>query len=130
MKKVIVSIILMSYLAFSSGVIINFHYCMNKLASTKLFASETKECGKCGMHIDESHGCCRDEVQIIKMDDDQKLTVVSSFDLPALDALVQKPSAFIVTSFYNVSVSKHFLNHSPPLLSAQDICLQNSVFRI
>lgn len=120
----------MSYLAVSTGVIVNFHYCMNKLASTELFASETKECGKCGMHIDESHGCCRDEVQLVKIDEDQKLSPAFSFDLPALDVTGQKPSEFIVTSFYNVPVSRHFLNHSPPLISAQDTYLQNGVFRI
>ena len=130
MKKVIVSIVLMCYLAVSSGVIINFHYCMDKLASTELFAADTEECGKCGMHIDESHGCCRDEVQIVKMNDDQKLAAAFSFDLPPLDVFFQKPSDFIVTSFYNVPVSKHFLNHSPPLISEQDTYLQNSVFRI
>lgn len=125
-----VSILLVCYLAFSSGVIINFHYCMNRLASTELFAYEGDRCGKCGMHTDESNGCCRDEVKIVKMNDDQKLTTALSYVLPSLDALVQEPSEYIVTSFYNVPVARHFLNHSPPLLSTQDICLQNSVFRI
>ena len=125
-----VSILLVCYLAVSSGVIINFHYCMNRLASTELFAYEGERCGKCGMHTDESNGCCRDEVKIVKMNDDQKLTVALSYILPSLDALVQEPSEYMVTSFYNVPVTRHFLNHSPPLLAAQDICLQNSVFRI
>jgi hypothetical protein len=130
MKKIAVSILLICYLAVSSGVIINFHYCMNRLASTELFAFEGERCGKCGMHTDESNGCCRDEVKIVKMVDDQKLTAAFSYVLPSLDAIFQKPSDFIVTSFYNVPLTRHFLNHSPPLLSAQDIYLQNSVFRI
>jgi len=111
-------------------VIINFHYCMNRLASTELFASDNKQCGKCGMHTDDSNGCCRDEVQVLKMDDDQKNTSAYSFAIPALEALVQKPSDFIVTSFYNVPGTRHYLNISPPLLSAQDTYLQNGVFRI
>lgn len=130
MKKVIVSIVLICYLAVSSGVIINFHYCMNKLDSTELFAADTKECGRCGMHIDESHGCCRDEVQIVKIGDDQKTTPAYFFAIPALEAPVQKPSDFIATSFFNVPGTRHYLNHSPPLLSGQDTYLQNSVFRI
>ena len=130
MKKFVVSIVLICYLAVSSGVIINFHYCMNKLASTEFFASATKECPKCGMHIETSHGCCRDEVQVVKMDDDQKISTAFSFELPLLEAPVVKPSAFIVASFYTISGTKHFLNHSPPLLSSQDTYLQNSVFRI
>lgn len=130
MKKIIVSIVLISYLAVSSEVVINFHYCMNKLASTELFASENKQCGKCGMHTEDSNGCCRDEVKIVKMEDDQKLTAAFSYALPSLDALVTFPSEFIAASFYNSPATGHFLNHSPPLLSAQDTYLQNGVFRI
>ena len=130
MKKIIVSIVLLCYLAVSSGGVVNFHYCMNRLASTELFASESKQCGKCGMHTEDSNGCCRDEVKIVKMEDDQKLTAAFTYVLPFLDALVQTPSQFIATSFYNIPGSRHFLNHSPPLLSTQDTYLQNGVFRI
>jgi hypothetical protein len=130
MKKIVVSILLICYLAVSSGVIINFHYCMNRLASTELFAFEGERCGKCGMHTDESNGCCRDEVKIVKMVDDQKLTAAFAYVHLSLDAISQKPSDFIVTSFYNVPLTRHFLNHFPPLLSEQDTYLQNSVFRI
>ncbi len=109
---------------------VNFHYCMNRLASTEFFASETKECPKCGMHIETSHGCCRDEVKIVKIDDDQKVNSLVSFDFPSLTAIIQKPSEFIATSFYNADNEKHYQNHSPPLLSGQDTYLQNRVFRI
>jgi hypothetical protein len=130
MKKIVVSISLLCYLAVSSGVIINFHYCMNRLASADFFSGESKRCSKCGMHTGDSNGCCRDEVKIVKMNDDQKLTAEFSFSLPAIDALVHKVSDFIVASFYNVPEASHYQNHSPPLLSAQDTYLQNSVFRI
>ena len=130
MKKLLVSIVLLSYFALSTGVMVNFHYCMNRLASTEFFAGETKECPKCGMHIETSHGCCRDEVKIVKIDDDQKVNNVVSFDFFALTALVQRPSEFIIASFYNAGSERHFQNHSPPLLSSQDTYLQNRVFRI
>ena len=130
MRKFVVTIVLICYLAVSSGVIINFHYCMDKLASTKFFAPVSKDCPKCGMLIETSHGCCRDEVQIVKMVDDQKTSAAFSFELPSLEELVNKPSDFIATSFYNISGKRHFLNHSPPLLSEQDSYLQNCVFRI
>jgi hypothetical protein len=130
MKKALTTIVLTCYLAVSSGVIINFHYCMNRLASTELFALKGERCGKCGMHTEASDGCCRDEVKVVKMDDDQKITPDFAFHLSALEAPVQKPSEFIITSFVNAPASRHFLNHSPPLLSLQDSYLQNSVFRI
>ena len=130
MKKITVVILLLCYLAASAGVIVNFHFCMDKLASARLYEKKAKKCGKCGMHIETPNGCCRDEVKIIKMDEDQKVTVSFSYSLPALEALGHESSEFIIASFYNVPLIRHYQTHSPPLLSAQDIYLQNSVFRI
>ncbi|HEY6502521.1 MAG TPA: hypothetical protein VIZ28_00980 [Chitinophagaceae bacterium] len=130
MKKIIASITLLCYLAVTCGVIVNFHYCMDRLASTELFATEAKVCGLCGMNIHKSNGCCRDEVKIIKMEVDQKTTSHVSFELPALEAMEQVPSVFIIASFINDAGIRHFQNHSPPLLTEQDTYLQNCVFRI
>ena len=130
MKKIILSITLLSYLIVTCGVMVNFHYCMDRLASTELFGAAVKVCGKCGMNIHKSNGCCRDEVKIIKMETDQKAASHIVFELPALDDLVYLPSPFITTSFINVKESRHYQNHSPPLLTEQDTYLQNCVFRI
>lgn len=130
MKKIWIPIVLTCYLAVSSGVIINFHYCMNRLASTELFAAKGKKCGKCGMNMHKDNGCCRDEVKIVKMDDDQKTNPVVAFDLPSFDNLYQVPSAFISASFTNTFEKRHYQDHSPPLLTGQDTYLQNNVFRI
>ncbi|MEI9946069.1 MAG: hypothetical protein WDN26_17835 [Chitinophagaceae bacterium] len=130
MKKVLVSIVLICYLAVTSGVLVNFHYCMNRLASTELFAAEGKKCGTCKMDINASNGCCHDEVKIVKMEEDQKVTPLVFFELPSLDQLVSIPSEFIVASFYTDSKEQNNQDHSPPLLSGQDTYLQNCVFRI
>lgn len=130
MKKIWVSIVLISYLAVSSGVVVNFHYCMNRLASTELFATEGKQCMKCGMDMHKGKGCCHDEVKVVKMNGDQKVTPSLSYELPSLEASVAPPSAFIVTPFYNGVASNNYQNHSPPLLTEQDTYLQNCVFRI
>ena len=130
MKKALLAILLVSYLAVSSGIVVNFHYCMNRLASTEWFAMESKQCGECGMNMQKSHGCCHDEVKVVKMEDDQKITSSVSFDLPTLDMPAQIPSEFISTSFYNCNVTANPDNHPPPLLSDQDTYIANCVFRI
>lgn len=130
MKKAILSIVVISYLAVSSGIVINFHYCMNRLASTELFAMEGKQCGKCGMNIHKSDGCCHDEVKVVKMEDDQKLTSALSFDLALFDLVAQEPSPFITTPFYNSNVKAIPDQHPPPLSSLQDTYIANCVFRI
>ena len=129
-KKLVTSIALVCYLAVSCGVVINYHYCMNRLASTQLFVSEKKFCDKCGMHTKKSNGCCHDEVKVVKLLQDQNTISGFSYNLPSIDATINIPSEFIDAAFYNIDEQRHFHNHSPPLLSAQDTYLQINVFRI
>jgi len=104
---------------------------MKKLVSTHLFESKAKVCGKCGMGMHKSdNGCCKDELNLVKLQQDQNKMPVVSFELPAVEQLAVVPSAFISTPFYNISEQRHFHNHSPPLISEQDTYLQNNVFRI
>jgi hypothetical protein len=102
---------------------------MGRLDSVKLFAAKSNLCGKCGMHMSKLHRCCGDEVKIIKLQDaQQKSQAIHSLKAP--DAIINTPSDFIVTSFYNNNKSRHQQDHSPPLITEQDTYLQNCVFRI
>jgi hypothetical protein len=103
---------------------------MNRLASVQLFGTAPEVCGLCGMDTHESNGCCRDEVKLVKLEQDQNKIPVTIFELPAIEPLSIVSSAFLVSSYYYIDEDRHFHNHSPPLLSAQDIYLQNGVFRI
>lgn len=130
MKKIIASISFLCYFAVSSGIIINSHYCMKRLVSTHLFEAKAKVCGNCGMGMHKSNGCCHDEVKVVKLVQDQNTIAIDSYNIPAIEPLVIIPSQFITASFQNTNEQRHFHNHSPPLLSAQDIYLRNNVFRI
>jgi len=132
MKKTIALISFLCYFAVTSGVVINFHYCMKKLASVHLFESTADECSVCGMdtHEFKASGCCRDEVKLVKLEQDQNKLTLASYDIPSIEPVAIVPSEFIVTPFTNVDEQRHFHNHFPPLLSAQDTYLQNNVFRI
>jgi len=130
MKKLIASISLLCYFIVTTGVVVNSHYCMKKLVSTHLFEAKNKLCGKCGMDTHQSSGCCRDKIKVVKLVLDQTNNPHVSFELLSLEPIQNTPSDFIVTSFFNVDTKRHFHNHSPPLLSAQDTYLQNNVFRI
>lgn len=130
MKKIVATIAFICYFAVTCGVIVNFHYCMNRLDSVRFYLAETDYCGKCGKHIDKSRGCCRDEVKIVKMEVDQKVSSSVVFELPAPEIPVCIPSQFITAPVFNIETARHFHNHSPPLLTEQDTYLQNRVFRI
>lgn len=103
---------------------------MDKLASVHLFETSADTCGRCGMETHESNGCCRDEVKVEKLNQDQNKIPVVFYELPALASAAVTPSQFIIASFENAAGQRHFHNHSPPLLSAQDTYLQINVFRI
>ena len=130
MKKVLFSISFLCYFAVTSGVVISSHFCMKRLVSVHLFETSSAVCGRCGMDTHESNGCCRNDVKVVKLEQDQTKIPVVTYELPALEIRVFTPSAFIVSSFENIDVQCHFHNHSPPLLSEQDTYLQNNVFRI
>ena len=127
MKKGIASILFILYFAFSSGVVINLHYCMNKFDSSKFGAAKSEICGKCGMHTEDSNGCCHDVVKVIKIQDDQQVSSINvKFTAPEIADIVY---THINDQLINNRNNLTFSDHSPPL-NKQDSYLLNCVFRI
>lgn len=129
MKKLIAAISLLVYFTATSGVVINSHYCMKKLVSVHLFENQSAECGLCGMDMHDNSGCCRDEVKVVKLVQDQIKIPVTSFEFSA-PPLIINHSDFFAAVILITEKQPNSINHSPPLLSEQDIWLQNNVFRI
>ena len=128
MKKILSTITVFVYFAVTCGVMVNFHYCMDRYSSFKFYSAADDKCDLCGMNT-KTNGCCRDEIKILKLDGDQKVSEVF-FSFYEVSPLQITPSGFICSAFYSVPVSGHFNNHSPPLITMQDTYLQNCVFRI
>src|SRR5258706_5153299 len=128
MKKISVAIIAFLYFAISSGMIVNLHYCMNSFSSADFNPVTSKRvCGICGMDKEKSHGCCHDEVKLVKLQDDQNKSSQGSFDIAALQSIAAIPSQFIAASFYNAVILNDHPDHSPPLPTLQDIQIRNCV---
>jgi hypothetical protein len=130
MKKLIAAISFVLYFAATSGVVINSHYCMKKLVSVHLFGEKPDVCGRCGMDMHDNSGCCRDEIVVAKLVQDQVKIPVTLFELPSIEQVPAIVPGFLIASAAGPNEQRHFHNHSPPLLSAQDTYLQNNVFRI
>ena len=131
MKKVSVILLAILYFAISSGMIVNMHYCMNRFSSADFeLAGSKKQCETCGMNKAKSHGCCHDEIKLVKLQDDQNRQSLGSFDVSVFQAVAIVPSQFIVTSFYNADETNHHKDYAPPLRNRQDANLLNCVFRI
>ena len=128
MKKGIAAILLVLYVAFSCGVVISYHYCMDEYDSLRLGTTRSDTCGKCGMHTSESNGCCSDEVKFFKIQDDQQTCSIGfKFSTPDLDIAILP--VWVNASAIEPTYQLFLNNHSPPE-SKQDTYLQNCVFRI
>lgn len=115
MKKLFISIFAVVYLAIASGMVMNIHYCMGKVASVSFTHEEDQKdenCGKCGIDKTENH-CCTDDVQFVKITDahlsTQFETQFHSFDIAFLSYQIN-----FTISPQGTFIEPHFNYVSPP----------------
>lgn len=128
MKKAAAVILLLVYFTVTTGFTVSVHYCMNKRVAVELGYSVKDDCGKCGMNIQKSKGCCKDDVRVVKMQADHNLAKTLGSDF----SLSLPPAAFPdypIASFFTSTHLRYPLAHGPPL-NAQDTYLLNCVFRL
>jgi hypothetical protein len=126
----------------SAGLVVNKHYCQNQLKSTAFFL-KAKACHQvskqrsCPMHADmaehsgirEHKGCCDDETEYLKADEDQ---IVSSFawqlkrPIPVrIDRTWPEPPEWPSSDRQTL----HYLNYKPPLIVCDlPVALQTFLF--
>jgi hypothetical protein len=129
MKKILVGILTIVYMAASSGIAMEIHYCMGKKAGMDFFGANNKKCGKCGM-TEKKGGCCNDEHKFVKLEDSHK-NVYNTIDFATAEKV-------IVTAYplYNWQLPNNIdvavvNNHSPPPnYTGPGACIMNCVFRI
>ncbi len=128
MKKVFVCILAVLYMAVSSGIAMEIHYCMGKKAGVEFYGSSSDKCGKCGMK-DTKNGCCHDEHKFYKLSDSHKI-VSNDIHFAADEFAVvndhflydwQKPENIVLAAINN---------HSPPDHTGPSACILNCVFRL
>ena len=127
MKKILVSILAVFYVASSVGATVHLHYCMDMFIDWSLLKGGDK-CNKCGMEKDG--GCCKDENKFVKNIVDQKVAE-STIQLKQM-AAVAAPTAFIYPSEYHFTsiVQENHLSHAPPRNNGVGIYILNNVFRL
>lgn len=128
MKKIITGILAFVYMAISSGVALELHYCMGDKAGMELYGSSDGTCGKCGMDEKDS-GCCHDEFKFYKISDSHK-TVSNDIDLKAAEFAVLNDYSFYNWQMPEKAPAPVVNNHSPPGYAGISACIMNCVFRI
>jgi len=78
------------YLAITSGLVLQIHYCMGKeVGSSVQFAAVNQQtCGVCGMQ-NAKNKCCHDEVKFVKLQDVHQ-QVTADYTFPAPAAIIQE----------------------------------------
>lgn len=134
MKKLFTIALAFVYLAFSSGLLLEVHHCMGKIADMGLavFAADNQDaCDSCGMDLEDgSSHCCKNEYKMVKIQSDQKPgSQLVQPDAPAPVILpVEYPGtpARLLTDRTNRSAR----SHAPPLFIAAPTQADLCVFRI
>lgn len=128
MKKAIIAILAVLYMTIASGVVVNVHYCMGRIASVEYGYDDHDVCGKCGMS-GAKKGCCHTEYKLVKLQDEHRLAQaqVAFLELPA--------EAPVYTALFQLPLSgeDQYLSlqyHSPPDPRLNQVYLSNCVFRI
>src|SRR6516225_7696249 len=111
MKRIVACFTVIVYFAFACGVMVNYHFCMDRYTSFGLYQPAGSLCHVCGMHA-KKKGCCHDEVKIVKIQSDHQTTSVS-WSLKN----VQIPLTFNLSTFSNNLLKETSLvnkiDHSP-----------------
>ena len=129
MKKAIVAILAILYVTIASGVVVNVHYCMGRIASVEVGYDDHDVCGKCGMSAAQK-GCCHTEYKLVKLQDEHRLAQaqVSFMQAPAVTptypSLLNYPAAPVIQD------AAFLQYHSPPDSRLNTVYLSNCVFRI
>jgi hypothetical protein len=102
------------YLTLTVGVVQTTHYCMGRVKSQVLFSYESIKCPCSVLAKYSKQGCCNDEHDLLKIDDDQSASTVVSL-VPAFFEIGAVFTDFIV---FEVDQDNHILSdESPPPLA-------------
>ena len=126
MKKAFALIIAVLYLAVSSGLAVQIHHCMGKIADFSFGPSKTDKCTSCGMPK-SAGSCCKDELKFVKLQDSYKLLNVN-YELAVPEA--DLPNIHYLSNVHTIARISLFngKGHSPPPIPS--LCILNCVFRI
>ena len=132
MKKFIVSLLALVYLAATAGATVTMHFCMGDLTGWSLSQSTADHCTVCGMKktATSKNGCCKDEHTKVKLQQEQAASAFNFLCSPAT-AMVASPVYLPELTEHLLSVSEEYpLANAPPRSSYLPVYLSNRNFRL
>jgi hypothetical protein len=124
MKRLTAILLALIYISTTSGIVVNTHYCMGKIAEIALGASGSAKCGTCGM---ENEGCCHDDLQVLKLTENHHFSAIH-FELPSIQAIAPVHSEAVEQPVPLQARGGIITNHSPPVTISRNVLF--CVYRI
>ncbi len=116
MKKLLVVILMVLYMAGAVGATVHIHYCMGEVADFSLTHKEEDRCKKCGMKkAERNKGCCKDESKTLKINDHKLSKATSDPAYHSIDLRVQ-PVYFTAAQTIPVYEQYRATVYIPPLV--------------
>jgi hypothetical protein len=114
MKRILVTILSILYMASATGATVHIHYCMGKLMSAGFVNKQDDRCKRCGMKkATQKKGCCKDEHKTFKTNDHQ--LAKATFDFSHQLFISAPPAYFLYVETVDPSkINTSRLTHSPP----------------
>ncbi len=123
MKRLLVSLLAILYLASGAGFTLREHYCMGQKIGAAIehtaHHTDTHRCDRCGMEQKRNNGCCKDEVKTFKSSPEQVLAKALSIPAPLFSAVlaqIPQPTYGAPVLFAAAALPAAPL-HGPPLSS-------------
>ena len=131
MRKLTFSLVVAVYLLLSTGVVVQLHYCMDRLAAIGLFTSDHQAtCDDCGMEMDQDNDCCHDQTDVIKLVQDQTANQIPNYQFKQISAELIAPAIDLTVSVNNRQVEKTPIHIPPDIHSGRYRYRTLAVFRI
>lgn len=116
MKRFIVTILTVLYMASAMGATVHLHYCMGDFVNASLIHHDEHKCDKCGMtKKSDDNGCCKDEHKTIKTAEHHK-TIITHDVVKHFTALIPAPLYYYHTVGAYIPSGNDivFQTHAPP----------------
>lgn len=129
-KKLVVSILAVYYLAASIGVTIDMHYCMDRLVSWKVAAIQGDRSEVCGMEKTCKGRCCKDVHTTVKLDKDQKVSETVFHLIPLVGSVPLPLYSPLLPELMAVIDEPSPVSNAPPPGTHVPLYVSNRVFRV
>jgi hypothetical protein len=131
-KRILTISLLFVYVAITSGLVVEMHYCMGKWVNGSVSLvrhhNDKHTCGKCGMAVAGDSKCCHDEVAIFRVNDCHQPI---SYYFEIKPDIIAIPDFFAYQhELFTYNSTGVFISSSPP--GIQDVSFQElyGVYRV